>query len=47
MVSQHVGEDIIFTHGDALCPSEIVFGDDSIGHLIVIADEVGGHIADD
>jgi len=45
MVREHVGEYSPFSHRDALSPSEIIFGDDSISHFVVIIHKVSGGCA--
>ena len=45
MVGEQVGESAICPHGDALRASKVIFGDDSIGHFVVIANKDRGACA--
>ena len=46
MVRKHEGEYSSFSHGDALSPSEIIFGDNCTCQLVMSAHKVSGHAAD-
>ena len=46
MIAEHEIECTTASHGDSLRASIVIFGDDSIGHFIMRADEVGGRCAE-
>ena len=46
MVREHVGEYSPFSHRDALSPSEIIFGDNCIGHFVVVVHKVSDGCAE-
>ena len=46
MVTEQVGQRPVRADGETCCARKVIFGDDSICHLVVIAHEVRGHAVD-
>jgi len=46
MVAEHVGQRPVRADGETRRAREVIFGDDSVCHLVVIAHEVRGHAVD-
>lgn len=39
MIGEHITECAVLSHGDSLRAGKVILGDDSVGHLVVRADE--------